>query len=239
MNPFRALAAAFSYFSILPVRSFSAAPTGAVIGWLPLVGAAIGLLSGAAAWLVFAWTASIVWAVAVAFVASIVLSGAIHVDGFLDCSDALLMTAPPHRRLEVLHDPRHGTYAVVAMTVLSVVWLAALAQIPPTQMPLALALAATLSRASVVPLAQQYRHPRTGVSHHGTVIYGVLWFLVVAAAAVWLTHAWTALAYVVAAYLLAQLLAVAASRRIGGGITGDIYGAIVVVTEVALLIAMF
>lgn len=237
MNVLRAIAAAFSYFSILPARSFAVPPDGATIGWLPLVGLAVGLAAGAAGYAVFILTSAPLWALVVAFAGGIIFSGAIHIDGFLDCADALVMTAPTRRRLDVLHDPRHGTYAVVAMTLLVVVWIAALASIVPRQMPMMLAVAAVAGRAAVVPLGGQYPHARTGLRYERTIAYGALWFVALAIVFVSIDRSWQPLAVLAGAYALAQLLGWAASRRLGGGLTGDVFGAIVVVTEVAVLIA--
>ena len=238
MSVLRAIAAAFSYFSIFPVRSFASAPNGAAIGWLPLVGVVIGGIAGILAALVYSYAHSATWAIAVAVVASVVFSGAIHLDGFLDCCDALLMTASPSRRLEVLRDPRHGTYALVGMTLLAIVWLAALAGITPSQYPAALLFAAVTARASIVSLAGQYPHARNGARFDACRGYGALWFVVLLVAAFTFTRTWQSLVLVIAAFLFAQLLALFASRRLGGGLTGDTYGAIVTVTDVALLIAL-
>lgn len=238
MSVLRAIAAAFSYFSLLPVRSFASAPNGAVIAWLPLVGIAIGAVAGFAAYAVFIYTHSALWAIVVAVVASIVLSGAIHLDGFLDCCDALLMTASPARRLDVLRDPHHGTYAVVGMALLTVVLLVALAGIEPQRMPFALAFAAVTARASIVSLPGQYSHARNQMRFDACRGFGAAWFVLLLIAAFSVTRTWEALILVIGAFLLAQILAVFASRRLGGGLTGDVYGAIVTVAEVALLIAL-
>ncbi len=238
MRILRAIAAAFSYFSILPVRSFASAPNGAAIGWLPLVGLAIGAISGALAAAAFQYTDATTWATAVALVVSVVLSGAIHIDGYLDCCDALVMTASASRRLEVLRDPRHGTYALVGMALLTIVWLAALAGIAPGQLLFALAFVAATARASIVSLAGQYGHARNNARFDECRLYGAAWFVVLLVTAFAVTRAWQSLVIVVAAFLFAQVLAVVASRRLGGGLTGDTYGAIITVTEVALLIAL-
>lgn len=238
MSVLRAIAAAFSYFSLLPVRSFSTAPNGAVIGWLPLVGAAIGAIAGFLGAGVFSYAHSQVWAIVVAFVASVALSGAIHIDGYLDCCDALLMTASENRRLDVLHDPRHGTYAIAGMAVLAIVWLAALAALPPQTLPFALIFAAVVARASIVSLAGQYAHARNRRRFDACRWYGAAWFVVLLVLAFVVTRTWQSLILVIAAFVLAQVLAVFASRRLGGGLTGDVYGAIIAVTEVALLIVL-
>jgi adenosylcobinamide-GDP ribazoletransferase len=234
----RAIAAAFSYFSLLPVRSFASAPNGSVIAWLPLVGAPIGAAAGFAGAAVFWHAHSAMWAIIVALVAGVVLSGAIHIDGYLDCCDALLMTASPSRRLDVLHDPRHGTYALVGMAVLAIVWLAALAGISPQQFPFALIFAAVTARASIVSLAGQYPHARNHLRFDTCRGYGAAWFALLLIVSFAVTRSWLALILVIGAFLLAQIIAGFASRRLGGGLTGDVYGAIVTVTEVAVLIAL-
>lgn len=238
MSVLRAIAAAFSYFSILPVRSFARPPNGAAIGWLPLVGVVIGGIAGILAALAYAYAHAATWAIVVAIVASVVLSGAIHIDGFLDCCDALIMTASPSRRLDVLRDPRHGTYALVGMTLLAIVWLAALAGMTPAQYPAALLFAAVVARASIVSLPGQYPHARNNARFDACRVYGAVWFVVLLVAAFVFTRTWQSLAVVIGAFLFAQILAAIASRRLGGGLTGDTYGAIVTVTDVALLIAL-
>lgn len=238
MSVLRAIAAAFSYFSIFPVRSFASAPNGSAIGWLPLVGAVIGGIAGILAAFVYSHLHATTWAIVVAIVASVVLSGAIHIDGFLDCCDALLMTASPSRRLDVLRDPRHGTYALVGMTLLAIVWLAALAGIAPAQYPAALLFAAVTARASIVSLAGQYPHARNNARFDACRVYGAIWFIVLLAAAFACTRTWQSLVLVIGAFLFAQMLALAASRRLGGGLTGDTYGAVITLTEVAVLIAL-
>ncbi len=238
MSVLRAIAAAFSYFSLFPVRSFASAPNGAVIAWLPLVGAAIGAITGLLAGAVFSYGHSTMWTVAIALVSTIALSGAIHVDGYLDCCDALLMTASPARRLDVLRDPRHGTYALAGMALLTVVWLAALAGIKPHHLLFALVFAAVSARASIVSLPGQYGHARNGVRFDPCRWYGAAWFVLLLVAAFFITRTWQSLVLVTGAFMLAQVLAVFASRRLGGGLTGDVYGAIVTIAEVALLSAL-
>ena len=117
MKPLRDLAAAFSYFSILPVGHTDEPPDDGAIALLPIVGLVIGALSGLGAYGVWLLTHRGLAAAIVAWLLSIALSGAIHVDGFLDCCDGLFATASPQRRLEIMRDPHHGTYAIVGMAI--------------------------------------------------------------------------------------------------------------------------
>ena len=139
-------------------------PTRTRSRFLPLASAAIvGGIAGLAGvgYATFALL-HVHWAFAVAWAAAIGLTGAIHVDGFLDSCDGLLVAAPPPRRLEIMKDPRHGTFAVVGFAVLVVFWLLAMAPIPPERLPLLLAWSGALSRLAVVPNAWAFPYARAG-----------------------------------------------------------------------------
>ena len=82
--------------------------------WFPVVGALIGLLvGGVAAGLAEVVTPSV--AAAVAIVVGMLVTGAFHEDGLADLADAVAGGATRERRLEILKDPRHGTYGVAAL----------------------------------------------------------------------------------------------------------------------------
>ncbi len=235
MKALRSLLAAFSYFSILPVRSYDTAPAAASIAWLPLVGAIVGALAGSAAWGAWLYTHSPVWPPAVAFALLVVLSGGIHIDGFLDCCDALFASLPPRRRLDVLHDPHHGSFAVAGMAVLTVFWIAALAHVRPDHLPAVLALVGATSRTNAVALAGQYPHARTRTEQYPLLRFAALWLLAEIVCAPIAGVSWAALLACVAS---AQLAGWWASRRLDGGLTGDVYGWAIVISEVAAIAAV-
>ena len=103
---------AVSFLTILPAAPRDAAHMGAARAYFPLVGLALG---GILAGLDFAarlpLPAPVVGALLV--VALLVLTRAIHTDGFLDCCDGLFGGYSPVRRLEILRDTRVGAFAVV------------------------------------------------------------------------------------------------------------------------------
>jgi len=199
------------------------------LAFLPLVGAVVGALAGTAAWAV-SLVAPQALAVAAAFGLSIVLTGALHVDGFLDSCDAVFASAAPQRRREILKDPRHGTFAVAFFAVLCVVWLAALWSIDPPRLPLALAFAATAARwiavsiAFTVPYGESGARPPRGAH----AIMGVLT----------LALGWSYWGHAVLLIALGGLTFVVAywmRARLGGHLSGDCYGFLIVCTEVAIL----
>lgn len=167
-----AVRSAFSYFSTIPLGRFAATapPDPDALAFLPLVGAVIGALSGAAG-LLAGKVAAEPWPAIAAFAGTLIFSGAIHVDGFLDCCDAYLASVPAERRREILKDPRHGTYAVTGMALLTVVWLAALLQIAPPHLFIALIVSGALSRCAAVALVVARRgYDRLPGDVYGAVI---------------------------------------------------------------------
>ena len=211
----RDLGASFSYFSILPVRSSTEGYTDGAIAFLPVVGLVIGGLSGLAAFGVSLFTHGPLAPAITAWVFSIVLSGAIHVDGFLDCCDGLLAMVSPIERLRIMRDPHHGTYAIVGMAIASVLWLFALAHISAHALPLVLAFTGAASRWAAVRT-----HLWIGI------ILGMLFGLVIGI--------WVSLGFLVG-LIVAILIEVFARSRLNGARSGDCYGAAIVVVEIALL----
>jgi adenosylcobinamide-GDP ribazoletransferase len=237
----RACADAIAYFTVIPIGRLASgdAPDAYALSFLPLVGAIVGALAGGLGYAAFALL-HVNWAFAVAWAAAIGLTGAIHVDGLLDSCDGLLVTAPPQRRLEIMKDPRHGTFAVVGFTVFMVFWLLALAPVVPERLPLLLAWSGALARLAVVPNAWVFPYARTGAmsatfATRPSYLLFALSFVLVEALAWFVAPSVVLIAPV--AIVVALVGGVWASRRLGGGLTGDVYGAIVVKIEVLALLA--
>jgi adenosylcobinamide-GDP ribazoletransferase len=234
-----ALAGAFAYFTILPIGRFMqlGAPDAGALSALPLVGAVIGVAAGGFG-LLFANHG--IWSAIAAWCALIVLTGAIHLDGFLDSCDALFASVSPERRLEILRDPRHGTFAIAGMAILTAVSIAALAGIAPVRLPIVLAFSAAASRLAVVPNAWMYQYARAGAVTRAFTSKPNVWvflgMLVVTAVLGWFA-APLAVAFIPALIAVDVLVAFWMSRRLGGGLTGDTYGALISVNEALLWIS--
>ncbi|MGQ9768558.1 MAG: adenosylcobinamide-GDP ribazoletransferase, partial [Anaerolineae bacterium] len=106
---------AVGLLTVLPVRvpADDAAAPGRAMAFYPLVGALIGGLLGAAAWLLgragLAKAAPLLPA-ALILAAWAGFTGALHLDGWADCCDALFVPVSRERRLEIMKDPRLGGF---------------------------------------------------------------------------------------------------------------------------------
>jgi adenosylcobinamide-GDP ribazoletransferase len=238
-NAARRVRAAFSYFTILPVGAADA-PDAAALAWLPFVGAVVGALAGFAAAGV-AHVSTHAFAVATAFVVPIVLTGAIHVDGFLDGCDAFFASVPPARRFEILKDPRHGTFALAGFAVVGTLWLAALWSIDPATYPLALAFSGAAARWSSVIHALYVPYGRAGEltrAFEQRPSRGVLALAFVLISALAFALGPRGLVAFAAAIALAALCIAWTRSRLGGGLSGDAYGFTTVVAELGALVAL-
>ena len=117
MKLFRTVAAAFSMFSKIPMPriEWKDDTLRYMLCAFPLVGAAIGLIiwgwCALCAWLRFP---QLVFAAGITLI-PVAVTGGIHLDGFMDTSDALASHAEPQRMREILKDPRTGAFAVIGL----------------------------------------------------------------------------------------------------------------------------
>ncbi|RDI94731.1 adenosylcobinamide-GDP ribazoletransferase [Meiothermus sp. QL-1] len=187
-----------------------------------LIGAGLALL----AWLTAALPAGLQGALLLA--AWLAFTGMLHLDGLLDAADALLAPKPPAERLRVLADVHLGSFAFgVGFAVLLLKWQLLAAYATPW---LLLCLPAIVRFALLLPMNLFPAAKPEGLgarSREGRVLPAFL----LALPAI-LAFPWVALGVVLAVLLLARW----AAARLGGGLTGDVYGMLVELGEVAGLL---
>lgn len=207
----------------------------------PLVGALIGAASA----LIYAIAVNLgltAWLGAgLAVAASLIVTGALHEDGLADFVDGLGARGDATTRLAVMRDSHIGTFGVLALIVvilLNVVALGALAL--PGEVAAALIAAHAGSRALLPWVMHRFPNARSdglavaaGRPGQTTAFIslglGVLVLLLATGPA-------RAIAATIAACL--ALLLVPLARRLLGGITGDVLGAIETVARLAILLAL-
>jgi adenosylcobinamide-GDP ribazoletransferase len=208
--------------------------------WFPVVGGLIGVaVGGIAAGLGEVVPGAV--AAAVAVLVGIAITGALHEDGLADTADALAGGWTPERRLEILEDPRHGSFGVAALCgsiVLRIVAVAALTggdAFTGLVAAHALARGAAVAAMAVVPLAKPdglgAAYARS-VGRRRAALAGLLAVGIAAAATGWWAGPLTA-----AAVTAAALVIYFAWRTIGG-ITGDVLGAVEQLAECAVLVTV-
>jgi adenosylcobinamide-GDP ribazoletransferase len=129
----RGLRVAIGFLTRLPVPAGAfpdARSQAESLVWYPLVGALLGSLLGAFAWLLHGIGAPPLVSAALLLTAWVALTGALHLDGLADSADAWVGgLGNRERTLEIMKDPRSGPAGVVALVLLLILKFAALASI--------------------------------------------------------------------------------------------------------------
>jgi adenosylcobinamide-GDP ribazoletransferase len=242
-RPFTDFLAAMQFLTLMPPiirRAFTPAEMGHAVGYYPLVGLVIGLLLAGANLLLQRFFPGLVGA-ALLLALWVLLSGGLHLDGFLDACDGLLGGSTPERRLEIMRDHHIGAFAFTGGMLLFLVKFAALATLGIRSFP-ALVLAPVLGRWSMSLAVAAFPYARAQGLGKNMKDY-VTWRQVglatlVSLAVAWFSAGWRGLA-VAGLALYVMLAAVGFTLKRIPGLTGDIYGMINELTETAVLLAFF
>lgn len=125
---FDSLAAALRYFTRLPVPARAGATPDAdarALAHLPLVGCLVGA-AGAAVTLAAGRVLPAALAVIAGMVATLLLTGALHEDGFADTVDAFGGAPDRGRALQIMKDPRVGSFGAIGIALMLLAKLEAL-----------------------------------------------------------------------------------------------------------------
>jgi len=241
---------------VMALRFFSRLPTGdaphltpslqRMAPALPFASVAIGLLP-ALALMALCWlTVPPFVAATVGVMLMLVVTGAMPDDALADSADGLFGGHSIERRLEIMKDSRHGTYGVAALVlylVLRITALGSIAALNPLAAGALMLAAAVLARSASLWLAAELHAAREGgasasvgqlskrafgigAGFAALLVFvlagpfvGIVGLLVCAAAAVAVAMGWAWLC-----------------RRLVGGQTGDLIGALHALIEAAVLV---
>lgn len=236
----RSLRSAMAFLTVLPVATAEGGP-GDRLGraFFPAVGALVGLCAAAVFAVMSSFSTPLV-AAAAATATLAVLTGALHLDGLADAADGLFGRGDAAQRLDVMRDPRLGSFGTAALALVLVGDIAALSAMSPGRALAALVIAGALSRLAMLWLMAFVPYVRpSGLglvawdpSHRRLdLVVGSSLALIMCL----LDWRRTLVALPLVA-LAAVGMALLARRKLGGA-TGDIYGATSELGQLVALIA--
>jgi adenosylcobinamide-GDP ribazoletransferase len=237
--------AALKFLTILPVfrkRADSLEDIGGSVVYYPVVGLLIGL-AVAGLWWLFRQALPPAAANALVIVSLVVITGALHLDGFIDTCDGIAGHKPPEARWQVMHDSRSGAFGVVGAVLVLLLQYAAFNSFATPV--IAVALMTVLGRWAMVFAIFAYPYARPEGLGKAIKQY-----------ATWQRFAFASAITLLLSILLARLsgfgylagpaimlgvwviimLAAAFFEKMFAGLTGDTYGAINEIAEVSALL---
>jgi len=218
---------ALGFLTTLPVPDIGEVKPGemkAASAFYPLVGWIIGALLAVAARSLQALPDGLSGALLLTL--WLALTGMLHLDGLLDSADALLAMKPAAKRLQILDDVHHGSFALgTGFAHLLLKW-----QLLCLVDWRAVLLAPAMARFWVLPVLNLFPSARPeglgATARQGLLLPAAL---IALPAAIWAPLPFLASG----AFVL--LTAKWAAGRLGGGLSGDVYGALIELGESAVM----
>ena len=234
-------------FTAIPLPSYlwGGAAMSLALVCLPLAGVIIGGIWWGAACMLLLGAVHTVLAAAVLTLVPFLATGFLHLDGYMDTSDALLSRRPYEEKLRILKDPHTGAFAVIMLACLILLQFGAMYAITEKgELLLLLIIIAAASRCcgafSVLSLktmegsgyANAFKE-NTGFAHKFFIAA-----LTISAAA--LSYLWAGIPGIIvfAAVIAGYFLATAYVYKEFRGVSGDLTGFAIVTSELCGLIAL-
>ena len=233
--------AALKFLTTIPLpwrREASLEEIGCSIGYFPVVGLIIGLILAGLNWLLSLFLPSAV-VNGLLIVSMVVISGALHLDGFVDTCDGIAGHKTVEDRWRVMHDSRAGAFGIVGVVLLLLVKYVSLNSVPENLLMVTLVLVPVVSRWAMVYTVFAYPYARP--AGLGKIFkqeaswqrFTAATLIALAVAAILARLA--GLVIMVSIWVIVVGMAAYLKRKFSG-LTGDTYGAINETTEVCVLI---
>jgi len=230
----RGFFSALSFLTVIPIpQSLKSTRDNGMFAGYPAVGLLLGVFFSA-----FLFSARLLLSVPISTVlllgVTLLLTGAIHLDGLADCADAFYGHRDRETTLRILKDPRIGTMGGAAIGLSLLARYAALVSVPQTAVLLVIPFATAFSRTSVLIAMRTLPYVRSSGILNPTVSMTPP---LVALACVVLLAILAVFPIPTAAAALALALFWRLSWRRIGGCTGDVLGATIEIGEIVFLVA--
>lgn len=120
---FKGFLMAISMFTVIPLPRYEWDDEGGknIMKFYPAIGLIVGLIWYGVFRLLNLLGGSIMVTTAITLITPFILTGMLHLDGYMDVCDALLSRRDKQEKLRILKDPHTGAFAVISVAMLFVV----------------------------------------------------------------------------------------------------------------------
>lgn len=244
----RSLFLAVSCFSKIPMPQLSWRDDGMrfMMCFFPVVGAIVGLALALWWWICDALSFGTVLRAVGLTLVPVLVTGGIHLDGYCDVVDALSSHAEPEKRCQILKDPHVGAFAAIGVAAYLLAYFGVATEVPHSwQALIVIGLCAVISRCASGIATVAFAQNASGgmlaqfnksADTRRALIVLIIELAVTAALAIVVSMPLGIAAVAICLVLLALLPAFA--RHWFGGMSGDIAGFFLQVTELAMLVCI-
>jgi adenosylcobinamide-GDP ribazoletransferase len=230
---------AISFLTIFPAKGkghILPGDLGRSSAWFPLIGVMLGsLIAGVS------YVASLIFPPLVASGMTVAvwigMTGGLHLDGLADCCDGMFHASDPERRLEIMKDPQLGSFGVIGLICSILFKFICIYSLPAATLWIAIPLATSTARWLLIWAGKQQMARPTGMGadfSSGITLRSVVPALVTITA-VTLLAGWQGILIVLFVHLITCLIFSVAKKQLGG-LTGDVLGLIVEISEIIVLL---
>ena len=246
MRVIRSFVIAFSTYSRIPMPQVEWSDENRKYSmcFFPLIGTVIGSILWGWLCLCDALNIGAFLRGAVGAMIPLLVTGGIHMDGFMDTSDAIASWQTRERRLEILKDSHTGAFAVIGCAGYMLLSVAVYGEIPVQSAPMLMGVFVISRALSALALAF-FKSARPGGMMDGfaRTVHRKIVSITAAVYAVLCAMLWTVCGKWIAVGCLAATAACFAYYRHMayknfGGVTGDLAGWFVQITELALAVVI-
>ena len=120
---FKGFLMAISMFTVIPLPRYEWDDEGGknIMKFYPAIGLIVGLIWYVVFRVLTLLGASIMVITAITLITPFILTGMLHLDGYMDVCDALLSRRDKQEKLRILKDPHTGAFSVISVVMLFVV----------------------------------------------------------------------------------------------------------------------
>lgn len=222
---------------IVKQDSWTAEDFGHSTRFFPLVGLVQGVIYLLFAWLLLPVLGQSAVFASLMLILTIIITGGLHYDGFMDTMDGLLSARSRERMLEIMKDSRVGSYGALAAICLILLQWSLLREIDESLIFLAVYTMPLIGRMGMVLVIAAFPYARPqglGKAFADMADRGTLLVAGVTTLAALIPLGQVAMAALAAGLAAAYLFGRYASSKLGG-VTGDVYGAAELLTEATVL----
>ncbi|WP_079525672.1 adenosylcobinamide-GDP ribazoletransferase [Solibacillus isronensis] len=239
---------AWQFFSAVPIKKqldMNAKSVTWMYGFLPIVGLLMGSIISSGVFILSRYSdiSDLLLAILIV-IGMIVLTGGLHLDGWIDMSDAFFSYGEKEKRLEILDDPRTGAFGVISVFCLLVLKIGVIyemllfGQLAIVPFLIFIPFIARMGMLLYFVTMQPAKEKGLAAYFKGIVIQNKLAVLIgvqsILAFVFWLYMGVFSLFILVVVMLIAVVIYRNWSKKHFGGVTGDLLGALGEGLEVVL-----